>query len=297
MQIDTSAPVVDTSTAQAGQPDAIQTAPQTSGQDGQAQADGTEQQAAASQEDAQGKQQAGNEGETNDPSRDDQGRFKSNKIQKRFDELTHARHAAEREAAHWRAIAEGRQAKPTPQAHEFESDEDYEFALLDHRIEERARQVASENAKQTADRYQQDADRMIDTTYNERAQETAARIPDFVEVVSKADIPLTNEMHSALKSSMHGPDLVYQLAKNPAEAQRIASLPAAQMYMALGAMEARLTPATSAPASAPAARTTSAPAPIKPGTQASAPANTDPNNMPQDQFEAYLKANGSRYVR
>jgi hypothetical protein len=299
MPNDNQAPVVDTATAQAAQVDAAQTTtPPASGQDGAAQpAAGTEQQTAAANDNEQGKQQTGDESEATEQPRDEQGRYRSSKIQKRFDELTHARHAAEREAAYWRAQAEAMQkAKPAPQAHEFATDEEYEAARLDHRIEERARQTIADTAKQTAERYQQDAAQAADATYNERVQETISRIPDFVEVVTKAEIPITNEMQAALKSSAHGPDLVYQLAKNPAEAQRIASLPTAQMYMALGAMEARVS-APAPAAAAPVARTTSAPAPIKPGTPASAPANTDPNSMPMDQFEAFMKANGSRYIR
>jgi hypothetical protein len=98
---------------------------------------------------------------------------------------------------------------------------------------------------------------------------------------------------------------VYALAKNPAEAQRIAGLPAAQMFMALGAMEARAAAAapaagatTSAPAAAaaPAARTTSAPPPARPAGAASAPPNTDPTNMSMDEYKAWRKGQGSKYI-
>jgi hypothetical protein len=102
-------------------------------------------------------------------------------------------------------------------------------------------------------------------------QEAARRIPDFVDVVGKADIQITHDMLAALKASAHGPDIVYALAKNPAEAKRIAGLPAAQMFMALGAMEAKAAAKAPAPsaasapaAAAPAARTTSAPPPARP---------------------------------
>jgi hypothetical protein len=123
-----------------------------------------------------------------------------------------------------------------------------------------------------------------------------------VDVVGKADIQITHDMLGALKQSAHGPDIVYELAKNPAEAARIAGLPAAQMYMALGAMEARAAAtattapaATSAPA-APAARITNAPPPATPaGAGASAP-NTDPANMSMDEYKAWRKGQGSKYI-
>jgi hypothetical protein len=315
MQIDTNAPAATTTTAPAGQPaqttqTTTTTTPPASGQDGAAgqgqQNPGTDS-SAAGQNGEQGTQQGQNDGNQNPASteadRDEAGRFKS-KIQKRIDELTHARHSAEREAARWRAIAEGNQkATPAPQAHEFATDEEYQAALLDHRIDERARQQAAANAKQAAEQYQQDAEGTIDAAYNERAKEAAARIPDFVDVVGKADIQITHDMLAALKASAHGPELVYELAKNPAEAQRIASLPTPQMYMALGAMEASAagkatTASAPAAAAAPAARTTNAPPPAATESQAAAaPPSTDPSTMTQEQYEAWRRQQGSRYIR
>lgn len=315
MQIDTNAPAATTtSAAPAGATDTSQTTtPPASGQGetGQGQTDtGTSTTPAAGQTGEEGTQQGQQsqaEGNKNpaDPEadRDEAGRFKS-KVQKRIDELTHARHAAEREAARWRAIAEGGQkAAPAPQAHEFATDEDYEAAVRQHQITEAARKVASDQAKQAAEQYQQDADGTIDATYDQRAQEAARRIPDFLEVVGKADIQITHDMLAALKGSAHGPDIVYALAKDPAEAARIAAMPTAQMYMALGALEATAaTKATTAPApaaaAAPAARTTNAPAPASIGAPAgAAPANTDPAKMSQAEYEAWRKASGAKYFR
>src|SRR5437763_1664776 len=90
--------------------------------------------------------------------------------------------------------------------------------------------TAAPAAGQAADQYQQEAAGAVDATYNERAAEAARRIPDFVDVVGKADIQITHDMLAALKASAHGPDIVYALAKDPAEAKRIAGLPAAQMF-------------------------------------------------------------------
>jgi hypothetical protein len=68
-----------------------------------------------------------------------------------------------------------------------------------------------------------------------------------------------------------------------------------QMDREIGRLELSIG-AKSAPPPPP-ARTTSAPAPIKPGNPASAPANTDPNRMNQAEFEAWARANGSKYIR
>ena len=247
----------------------------------------------------EGTQQEG-EGESTDPAeRDEQGRFKP-KIQKRIDELTHARRAAEREAARWRAIAEGGQkATPAPQAHEFASDAEYEAAARRHEVREAAREISADNAQLAADQFQQEAAQAVADTYNQRVQATAARIPDFVDVVSKADIKISPDMLQALQESDYGPDLVYQLAKNPAEAQRLAGLSTRQLDREIGRMEAAVAAkGTPAPTAPPAARTTKAPAPANVGaTAGGAPANTDPSKMTMAEYEVWRAANGSKYVK
>lgn len=289
--------VVETSTAAPAGETTTQQATQAAGQDDAGKGTASTETTATNQGTDEGKHQEGKVEGQDQADRDEKGQFRS-KIQKRFDELTHARHAAEREAARWRAIAEGRQAEAAPQAHEFANDADYETALRRHEAREAARETAAEQAKQAAQHYEQDAAGATDALYNARVQDTISRIPDFAEVVGKADIQITNDMMQALKGSAHGPDIVYQLAKNPAEAQRIASLPTAQMYMTLGAMEAAVSgnSKAAAPAPAPVARTTGAPPPAKTSDLGAAPPNTDPSKMSFEEFKAWRRANGSKYV-
>jgi hypothetical protein len=254
----------------------------------------------AGSEGEQGKQQDAPKDDAGDAPRDDQGRFKS-KVQKRIDELTHARGAAEREAAHWRAIAEGRKTNPAPQAHEYPSDAAYEAAQRQHEIREAARAEVAETAQAHAERFQQDAARAIDATYQERAAAAMQRIPDFVDVVGKADIQISHDMLNAIKESEHGPDITYEMAKNPEQAARLAQMPAAQMYRELGRMEAAIeakTASAQAPAAAPApaARTTKAPAPAATSGAGAAPPNTDPATMDLDAFCAWARANGSKHI-
>lgn len=288
----------DQTPAPAGQADpALQTtSPPANGADGAAQGQpnaGTVDPAGS--QDEKGTQQEADQGAAE---RDDQGRFKS-KVQRRIDELTHARHAAEREAARWRAIAEGgQQAAPAPKNTDFDSDEAYQAAMLDHRIDERARQQAAANAKQAADQYQEDAQRAVADTYSQRVEAAAARIPDFVDVVGKADIQISNTLRDALMDSEHGPDIVYQLARNPAEAARLSSMGERQLYRELGRMEAAMVIENPPPraTAAPAARTTSAPPPASQAIVGGAPPSNDPSRMSQAEYEAWRKAQGSKYV-
>lgn len=216
-----------------------------------------------------------------------------NKVQDRINELTFKRNQAEREAAHWKSIAETRQAPAAPKEAEFGSDEEYQSALLDHRVKTGVHQGLAENANAAAAKFSQDANAAATETYNQRVSEAVQRMPDFVEVVGKANIDISPALQGALMDSEKGPDLVYHLAKNPADARRLSQLPEKQMLREIWNMESTMKTAPNAPA----ARTTSAPPPIKPGNAGAAAANNDPSKMDQKEYEAWRKTNGSKYIR
>lgn len=229
--------------------------------------------------------------------RNDKGQFKSG-IQKRIDDLTFRRNQAEREAAHWKSVAESRTAPAAPKPADFASDEDFDAAMLEHRIETGVNKGLARTAEAQVDKFNREAQSAAAETYNQRVAAAQAAIPDFVDVVGKSDVVMTPALQEALMDSDKGPELVYHLAKNPAEAERLNGLSDRQMNREIGRLEATLgtTTAKAAP-TPPAARTTSAPPPATPGTPASAPANTDPSNMGQAEFESWAKANGSKYIR
>lgn len=246
----------------------------------------------------EGKQQEPTEAEQAE--RDEQGRFSKSKVQKRIDELTHARHSAEREVARLQAIVDRhQQPAPAPNINDFDSDAEYESAVRRHDAKEVAREIAADNAREAAGQHQQEAARAVAETYNQRVEAAMTRFPDFKEVVGGAQIQISNEMVQALHESEYGPDLAYQLAKNPAEAQRLAAMGTRQLDRELGRMEAAIAAKTPAAApAAPAARTTKAPAPATTGAAASSsPANTDPAKMTMAEYEVWRAANGSKYVK
>lgn len=218
-----------------------------------------------------------------------------NKVQDRINELTFKRNQAEREAAHWKLIAESRQAPAAPKASEFDTDEDYQSALLDHRVRAGVNHGLAESAQDMAKKFSQESAAAVAETYNQRVIEAVQRMPDFAEVVGKSSVDISPALQGALMDSEMGPDLVYHLAKNPSEAQRLSDMSETQMYREIGRMEAAMG-AKPAPA-APAARTTSAPPPIKPGSAGAAAANTDPSKMDQKAYEAWRKSNGAKYIR
>lgn len=232
--------------------------------------------------------------------RDEQGRFKP-KIQKRIDELTHARRAAERERDYWRSQAERQAtAAPAPQAHEFATDEEYDAAVRRHEIKQATREEIAETAKATADRFDQDAQHALDQTYGQRVQAAIAKMPDFVQALTNAKVDIPDSMTPALKESEFGPEIAYHYATHPDEAARLAGMSTRQLDREIGRMEAtfatKAAPASAAVA-APAARTTKAPAPAGVGeTSGTAPPNTNPDKMSQEEFEVWARANGSKYI-
>lgn len=242
-------------------------------------------------------EQANDEGSTQqeEQDRNDKGQYRSG-VQKRIDDLTFRRNQAEREAAHWKSVAESRQAAAAPKPSDYASDDEYDAAVLDHRIESGIDRGLAKTAQQQADKFAQEAQSAAAETYEQRVSEVKTRIPDWADVVGKAvDVGMSRALHEALMDSDKGPDLVYHLAKNPSEAERLNSMSVRQMDREIGRLE--LTIGTKAAPTPPAARTTNAPPPVRPGSQASAPANTDPNNMPQAEFEAWAKASGSKFIR
>lgn len=240
---------------------------------------------------------AGEEGSTQqeETPRDDKGQFKSG-AQKRIYALVFQRHQAEREAAYWKQQAQATQAPAAaPKVSDFDSHDEYEQAMLEHRIEDGVNRGLAKTAEQHATKFSQQAQTAAAETYNQRVSEAVTRMPDFVEVVGKSEVPMSAALQEALMDSEKGPELVYHLAKNPAEAERLNAMSVRQMDREIGRLETSI--GTKAPPAPPAARTTNAPPPVKPGSPASAPANTDPSKMTQTEYEAWRKGQGATYIR
>lgn len=189
-------------------------------------------------------------------------------VQSRIDELTRARHQAEREAAYWREQAAKSQPSsqdaPKPTKADFASDEDYLEALADYKAEQKVQKFSQQTqaeraqeaeAKQTATRFD---------LYRERVAQSVEAMPDYHEVVGQSEVPAAAHVLESILDSDVGPQLAYHLAKHPVVAERLNDMTAVQAARELGRLEAQLAqPKADAPAP-PAKRTTNAPAPINP---------------------------------
>ena len=179
--------------------------------------------------------------------RDEEGKFLSEKAQKRIDALTREKYDREREAQYWREQALQHQAKPEPvkvepqklpTLEEFGYDEaKYQSALI---------QYATQKAEETVNRRlseveQQRTEQSRIESFVTRQKEFAKVTPDFEDrVLRDPSLPITEAMRDVIVDSPSGPELAYYLATNREAAEQIARLPAHLAALEMGRIEGRL---------------------------------------------------------
>lgn len=207
---------------------------------------------------------------------DEQKPKRKSGFQRRIDKLNKAKAEAERERDFFREqLLKGKnpadaQEKPAakpqssagqaPDPNEFETQAEYIQALLKHeRSVEKAEADARDREKSVRERAEK-----RQTEHMKRLevfQETVADFDDALESIDDVMIPvyLLDEMAESDVS----PQLMYELAKNREELERICSLDRNAAIRALGRFEERIV-SKSSPKETPKPKTTSAPAPLSP---------------------------------
>lgn len=139
--------------------------------------------------------------------------------------------------------------KPRPEAKDFDTYDAYMVDLTRWTIAQEREADAQKRAQDT----RQAADSAAVRSHVERV-EAAKKKPemaDFDEVIADAkDLPISRGMHDAIVTSEKGPEIAYQLAKNPDEARRIAALSPVRQIAELGKIEAAIEAKASADQSA-----------------------------------------------
>lgn len=176
-----------------------------------------------------------------------------------------------------------------PKREDFDDYETYLEARADYKAEQKVKAVLAEQQSRTQYATQQSSEAQRLARYQQDLDKARSSIPDFDEVTGEADVPVTQTMRDAILESEVGALLTYHLAKNPAEAERIARLSPVAQAKALGAIEASL-------AVKPAPRVSKAPAPIKP-ISGSSGGHADPAKMSMDDYMAYRKKTGASWAR
>ena len=175
--------------------------------------------------------------------RDDKGRFKPG-LQTRIDELTRSRREAEREAAYWKARANGTdsaqtpapQAAPIPKppvATDFATPEEYQDALVDYKVEQKLtlRDQRSKQVQAVTER----AD-----SWQTRLQTAKTAIADYSEVMDAADTPIANHVAELLFEHDLGANLAYHFAKNPDVLEKLNSMTPAKAAFEIGKLADKL---------------------------------------------------------
>lgn len=163
----------------------------------------------------------------------------------------------------------------------LEAQDAYVDKLTDWKLEQQEAKKAKA-AKETEVKSQYEKQR---EAFAQKTNEYRKSIPDFDDVVSEVDdIPPSPAVHDAILTSENGPQLVYELAKNRAEYERINALSPIAAARELGKFEARFIKDSSQKT----VKTTKAPAPISPvgkGTGSVGKKSIYDPNLSQKEYE------------
>ena len=248
------------------------------------------------------------ENDEQNPGDDPAADRKKNPVQKRIDEITRDKYEAQREADYWRGVAEGRiktapaeEAKPQqveqvnlpglPPKPVFNEtyNGDYDAYVEDLAAWRFQKERVTADLKDSQ-RREEDTARQAFNGHLERVEKTRAAVADFDEVLDATPIRVRNDLAKEIVLSDQSAEIMYYLAKNPGEAERLNALPANQQIREIGRLEERLTrKETTTPAIEP-KRVSQAPAPVTPvGTSREAAAKS-PDDMSMEEWAKYEQA-------
>lgn len=210
-------------------------------------------------------------------------------VQKRLNELTanwreEQRRAQKLEAMLERVLTQQQQPKAEevvqpvgePKLDQFQTYEEYVAALADYRADQKIQAWENQRKQQEAERQKSQVVEQFQT----RAERFRVEHPDFDEIAFNPQLPVTDAMAEAINLAENGPELLYQLGKNPSEAARIAALPPIQAAVELGKFAVKM--------SLPQPRSkTGAPPPIRPLDGGAGTAVPDPDKMTTSEWLAW----------
>ncbi len=223
-------------------------------------------------------------------------------FKKRIDKLNAKNSALEQERNAWReqalkaspkapekqSTAENADPNARPKVESFETHEAYVEALADWKVEQKLTQ-RDQKAKEKD--LKSDFEKRV-STHSERVEAFKKQHTDFEDVIESIDdIPMSTTVQQAILESEDGPELMYQLAKNRKEYEKICKLPALAAARELGKFEARIAKSSESTA-VKETKTTSAPAPISPVGKGSVTVTKDPSEMTMVEYNQWRNAGG-----
>jgi hypothetical protein len=174
------------------------------------------------------------------------------KLERRFSEITKQREAAREEARREREARESLEAKvrdleakfqpktepqveQEPKPEQFSDMYEYQQALVDYRVDQR---LAEEKQKEAQAKANAERDKMLNV-WSDRVKAAKAEMPDFEDMVSSADVTVSNEVRDAIFESDVGPRILYHLAENPDFAVKLQGMTLTAALRAIGRLEAQ----------------------------------------------------------
>ena len=239
--------------------------------------------------------------ETTEGTKEEKPGKKKGGFQRRIDKLNQRNSLAQQEIEYWKqqalkgagattnqapvetktATSEG---KPDPS--KFETQAEYVEALADWKTEQKLRE---RDQKLEQSRVKDEQAKLVQT-YQERLNSFKAKTDDYEEVLENVShVRISTAVETAIVKSENGPELLYELAKNPKEAERICRLPAIDAAIEMGKLQARIASKTSAPKTE-TKTTSSAPKPIATVGGGKAPVvHKSLDELARTDFQAYKR--------
>lgn len=205
-------------------------------------------------------------------------------FQRRIDKLNAQKAEAKKEAEYWRKIALEKEqsaksedsesvdkedapknADGRPNQDDFDTYEEYTEALTDWKVEQRFK--AKEEEERTS-QLKSEQEKTL-KSHNERVQAFREKTSDYDEVIEGLaaevdDEPVSPAFEAILVNSDNGPEILYELAKDPEEFKRVNSLTPLNLAREIGRLESRLTSNSAGTEKKESKQVTKAPPPITP---------------------------------
>ena len=177
-------------------------------------------------------------------------------------------------------------SKPIPD--NFTTTEDYLEALAEYKADQKFAELTQKQKEAEREtKYKSEVERQNERK-NEMIQTGERKYDDFEEVVANNKVEISEPAYLAILETENGADIVYHLAKNPAEADRIAALSPYAQAKEIGKLEDKLSSKPN--------KISNAPTPISPAKGASSIVKSI-EDMSIDEYMADARKRGAKWVR
>lgn len=173
-----------------------------------------------------------------------------------------------------------------PKVDDFDSIEEYTEALTDWKISQKQKEF---ERKEIETKAKAEFKNQFDS-FQSKVAEFSKTQDDFNEVIEDVDdIPLSVGLQESILTSDVGPQVMYELAKNREELERINRLSPIAQAREIGKIEARL---SGKPSDKKEAKVSKAPAPVSPvGTKGSLKTTKSPDEMTFQEYKKWREQN------